>query len=174
MPAIERAKILARKILQEYSSIDGAIPIEEIAKKKGIEISHLDLSKEVSGAMKRVGKSGKPVIIVNDNDTDERKRFTIAHELGHFLLHSLSPQHIDKQKVYFRDSVSSTGEDIMEIQANQFAAELLMPINSLKKDFFKYSNLIEGDNPAKMIKKLAEKYKVSEQSMSIRISKFIY
>ena len=97
MAAIERAIILARKILQEFSPMKGAVPIEEIAKKYGIQINHLSLSNEVSGAMKRKSKSGCPVIIVNDNDTDERKRFTIAHELGHFLLHSLSPQHIDKQ-----------------------------------------------------------------------------
>ncbi|GBE16454.1 hypothetical protein BMS3Abin15_00271 [bacterium BMS3Abin15] len=174
MPMVERAKILARKILQKHPSLKGVVPIEKIAQDHGIEIRYLSLSKQVSGAMKRKSKSGNPIIIVNKEDTDERRRFTIAHELGHFLLHSLSSQHIDKQGIYFRDVDSSAGENIMEIQANQFAAELLMPINSLKKDFFENSKLIEGDDPTKLIKKLAEKYKVSKQSMSIRISKFIY
>jgi Zn-dependent peptidase ImmA (M78 family) len=174
MAAIDRAIILARKTLQGYPSIKGAVPVEKIAKDHGIEIKHLDLSSDVSGAMKREGKSGKPIIIVNGTHSDVRQRFTIAHELGHFLLHAMSPQYIDKQKVYFRDNDSSTGEDIIEVQANQFAAELLMPINSLKKDFFENSKLIEGDDPKKLIEKLAEKYKVSEQAMSIRISKFMY
>lgn len=175
MSTIERAKILARTILQKYLPIDGAVPIEKIARDHGAEIKYLSLNEEISGAMKRKGKGGKPIIIVNKNETlDERKRFTIAHELGHYLLHSLSPQHIDKKTVYFRDFDSSTGENIMEIQANQFAAELLMPINNLKNDFFKHSNLIQGDDPTALIEKLAEKYEVSKQSMSIRISKFIY
>ena len=174
MATRERAIILARKVLQECPLTRGAVPIEKIVEKYGIQINYLDLSEEISGAMKREGKSGKPVIIVNSKHLDERKRFTIAHELGHFLLHSLTPNHIDKQGVYFRDGDSSTGENIMEIQANQFAAELLMPINALKKDFFENSKLIKGDDPTELIEKLAEKYKVSKQAMAIRISKFIY
>jgi len=173
MSAIERAIIVARKILQKHS-FDGAVPIEKIAQDEGLEIKHLSLSDSVSGAMKRKNRSGKPVIIVNENDTEERKRFTIAHELGHFLLHSLSPQYIDKHRIYFRDADSSTGEDIKEIQANQFAAELLMPTNLLKKDFHEHSSLIQDDNPSKLIRKLANKYQVSEQAMSIRIGKFLY
>jgi Zn-dependent peptidase ImmA (M78 family) len=138
MAAIERAKILARKILQNYYPIKEEVPIEKIAEDHGIEIKYISLSEEVDGAMKRSGKEGKPVIIVNSNElSEERKRFTIAHELGHFLLHSPSPQYIDKHKVYFRDSDSSTGENIMEIQANQFAAELLMTTKYVGKSLWK-------------------------------------
>jgi len=175
MASIDTARIFARKILRRYSISSGATPIEKIIKDYDIEILFLPLSESVSGAMKRKNKKGKPVIVVNSEETsEERKRFTMAHEFGHYIMHSLLPQRIDRHKIYFRDTNSSTGEDIKEIQANQFAAEILMPINSLKKDYYENSSLIIGDNPSKLIKKLAKKYKVSEHAMSIRIAKFFY
>jgi len=54
--------------------------------------------------------------------------FTIAHEIGHFILHhGESDLFIDTTYVAFRDSESTKGENRAEIQANQFAAALLMP-----------------------------------------------
>ncbi|WP_460881211.1 ImmA/IrrE family metallo-endopeptidase [Pontibacter rugosus] len=57
-----------------------------------------------------------------------RQRFTIAHELGHFVLHQkYSELFIDKEKPLFRNQESSTGEHKREKEANAFAAAILMP-----------------------------------------------
>lgn len=62
---------------------------------------------------------GFPVIIVNKNFSNDRKRFTIAHELGHILLHNENNFPISN----YRDK---------EQEANQFASEFLMPKDAIK------------------------------------------
>ena len=82
---------------------------------------------------------GTPIIGVNALHHPNRQRFTIAHECGHLILHK--PQitkevHVDKalaSPMLMRDSVSAAGVDEMEIEANLFAAELLMPKAILAK-----------------------------------------
>ena len=62
---------------------------------------------------------GNPIIIVNKNFSNDRKRFTIAHELGHILMHNENNFPISS----YRDK---------EKEANQFASEFLMPENYIK------------------------------------------
>lgn len=65
---------------------------------------------------------GYAVIIVNKSFSNDRKRFTIAHELGHILLHNESNFPVSE----FRD------EKVKEKEANSFASEFLMPANEIK------------------------------------------
>jgi Zn-dependent peptidase ImmA (M78 family) len=64
-------------------------------------------------------RESPPIISINADRSRTRQRFSIAHELGHLLLHDPGQR--------FRDNFSSMGLDLREIQANQFAAKLLMP-----------------------------------------------
>ncbi|MDQ1284218.1 MAG: hypothetical protein QG620_566 [Patescibacteria group bacterium] len=173
---MNKAGPIARRMLSELKEITLPIPIEDIAQKNGIQIKYEEFeSEDISGALKGKSKEGNPVIIVNKKHSSERQRFTIAHELGHYILHSKNALFIDRGAfIFHRDDSSSQGVNKQEIEANQFAAEILMPVNSLKKDYFENSKLINGDDPSRLIEKLAEKYQVSQQSMAIRISKFIY
>jgi len=69
----------------------------------------------------------------------------------------------------FRNSHSSDGTDIKEIEANRFAAELLMPEEKLRADIKKKSGIdLFGDEDK--LKELAERYQVSEQAMTIRLN----
>jgi len=117
-------------------------------------------------------EDGHKVIGINSSDTNkQRKRFTLAHELGHMLLHPTTGVFYDNQKdlIYFRNELSSTGTDPLEIEANKFAAELLMPMDTLRKDILDEDGInITGDD--EKIKKLAKKYNVSITAMNIRIS----
>ena len=82
----------------------------------------------------------KAVISINKAEGKKRKRFSYAHELGHFFLHSNYEFKIDKKEMR-RDHLSTTGEVIQEIEANYFAASLLVPFKhveqviNLQKDF---------------------------------------
>lgn len=107
----------------------------------------------------------RPIIGVNKGDVEPRKRFTIAHELGHLLLHN-DPYHVDTQ-IHLRDRRSSTAESIAEVEANQFAANLLMPARMLQKDLLAM-DVIDIDGAAE---ELAAKYGVSLQAMTLRIAK---
>ena len=77
---------------------------------------------------------GQVLIGVNSLHHSNRRRFTVAHECGHLLLHA-GETFIDKSfRVNWRDGVSSLAVDRHEIEANQFAAELLMPFEMVVAD----------------------------------------
>jgi Zn-dependent peptidase ImmA (M78 family) len=62
-----------------------------------------------------------------------RQRFTIGHELGHLTLHHGHDLILERLvRLNFRDATSSTANDEEEIEANHFAAELLMPHDFLR------------------------------------------
>jgi Zn-dependent peptidase ImmA (M78 family) len=83
------------------------------------------------GCLRKVEKSNDWVILLNDNIHNKRRqRFTHAHELGHFLCH----RHL---RTVFEDSSQTLNEfkDQIELEANQFAAWLLMPANLVRTEF---------------------------------------
>ncbi len=110
---------------------------------------------------------GTAVIGVNSTDSPNRQRFTIAHELGHLILHVESDLHVDQRfPIGLRSGISAMAVDDNEIEANQFAAELLMPSALITKDV----ELLVGIDVDKAISSLSNKYKVSTEAMSIRLS----
>lgn len=103
--------------------------VEHICEKLGISILEKDLDNNVSGFL--LFKGALPYIFIDKNQSEGRKRFTIAHELGHFMLHKDQQLHVLSNDLIsiakYRNEVSSQGVDTEEIEANRFAAELLMP-----------------------------------------------
>jgi len=75
--------------------------------------------------------------------------------------------HVDKKLPFFmRDAKSATGTDKIEIEANQFAAELLMPEAILLKEIQREAFDIDDEAP---LEELARKFRVSKQAMGHRI-----
>jgi Zn-dependent peptidase ImmA (M78 family) len=104
------------------------------------------------------------VIGVNSSYPTQRQRFTIAHEIGHLLLHTDVNLLVDKNfPIGLRNETSGTSVDENEIEANQFAAALLMPPNLIAEDIKSFV----GKDVLFAIQKLARKYRVSEQATSI-------
>lgn len=107
---------------------------------------------------------------VQYNPCPVRSRFSIAHELGHYLLHKDSRSlFIDKRNfaVYHRNELSSTGEDRLEIEANRFAAALLMPTDMLRNEITK-NDFDLGDEEVQS--SLAKRFNVSTQAMAYRLA----
>lgn len=111
-----------------------ASPIDNIVsllEKNGVIIMYLDLENmdKFDGLTMFTAKQA-PVIWINRNTPNDRKRFNLAHELGHLVMH-LRSEDLDKS------------EDQKEIEANQFAGEFLMPESQCKEDLFnlKYKEL---------------------------------
>lgn len=93
-------------------------------------------------------------ILYNENDSQQRKRFTIAHELGHFVLKHNAVEVYQPELIEFKSKIPH------EIEANTFAAELLMPsfaIN-LETEINKYN-----------IASIASKYNVSKEALMWRV-----
>lgn len=157
--AIKQAKTVLSKL-----KIDSApVPVETLATSQGVTVQRVPLDDELSG-MSFV-KDGLSVIVVNAAHHPNRQRFTIAHELGHHILHASYLQnnvHVDKA-VLHRDNRSSDGVDQKEIQANAFAAELLMPSALMKK----YKDVDINDE--RQLATLAKLFRVSTSAMAIRI-----
>jgi Zn-dependent peptidase ImmA (M78 family) len=116
-----------------------------------------------------VRQQGRVLIAVNPNQHPNRQRFTMAHELGHFFVHqyygSEDVEHVDGDfRLHWRNDTSSQGIDWGEIEANRFAAALLMPENLLKEDMNKCPTIdIEA------VQRLASLYKVSRLAMQFRL-----
>ena len=131
--AVRRKHIrdLVERLLFEREIKKPFVPVESIAESLGIQVQRDQVGDGLSGFLVRTTGTGEAVIGVNANHTQRRQRFTIAHELGHYLLHEGEAVHFDGEKpgvtVNLRNRESSTGETDIEVEANLFAAELLMP-----------------------------------------------
>ena len=111
----------------------GKFPVDPvwIARQLGIDVIETKLPDEVSGAIvKDIGKD--PIIALCHTDSNNRKRFTCAHELGHYAFRVDNNQD-EYEYVDLRNRDSSNGTDPEEIFANQFAACLLMPEEEVRR-----------------------------------------
>jgi Zn-dependent peptidase ImmA (M78 family) len=146
------------------------VPVERIARSLGLEVVKTDLVGDISGLLVRDGNQVR--ICVRKNDTRPRQRFTIAHEIGHhYLSHAFADGeqvHVDRGHVIrMRSPASSSGEDRMEVEANQFAASLLMPEGMLRAMVNKSGGSPVADTT---VASLAREFGVSEQAMTIRLT----
>lgn len=165
----KRIENIAQEILDQSNSNNFPIDIEKIVKSFGIEIITDNLGDDVSGLLAIEGDKIIIGVDKNQNNNLKRKRFTIAHEFGHFMLHRNHQSiFIDSNfKVMFRDNNSTRGVDINEIQANAFAAAILMP-KRLLIERISTLNLDLSDDSS--IEKIAKDFGVSMTAMSYRIS----
>jgi Zn-dependent peptidase ImmA (M78 family) len=173
---VRRRKIrfLAKELLAQANAGEAPVPVAEIARGQGLELRFSrSPDSTISGLL--FLSDDKPIIGVNVTHHENRQRFTIAHELGHYLLHAFSPQalHVDHSfRVMLRDDLSSEGTDMREIEANLFAAELLMPTEFLNQDLQGKRQVdIEDDD---FLRELARRYRVSHQAMVFRLTNLGY
>jgi Zn-dependent peptidase ImmA (M78 family) len=154
--------------MRQLRAIDydgGAVDVEAVAANLGAHVRYAPYEGDLAGMLIRAG--GDTYIAVNSAHHKNRQRFTTAHECGHLIFHH-EPVFVDRSfSVLRRDENSSTAEDIMEIEANQFAAELLMPIGQLKRELIANDIDLEDDD---QISRIAKRYAVSMQAMSYRIA----
>ena len=138
----------------------GALPIQmvDFANDLGIEVYKVpNWPSDLSGMIKRTAETRSGFsIYVNADHPVTRRRFTIAHECAHAMLHpELIGDGIVDDALY-RSGLSSR----IEAQANRLAADLLMPRKKL--DQLISSGITD-------VSTLAEKFWVSEQAMAIRV-----
>jgi Zn-dependent peptidase ImmA (M78 family) len=155
------------ELLNQAGITTPSVDVKAIAALKGVIVVEEPNNDDFSGFLFR-SSDAPPVIGLNSNNPLTRKRFTIAHELAHLLLHSTSGVHVDEIVVQMRDRKASEGVDEREMEANRFAAELLMPQKFLEEDIQSMGRIHADDEEA--IARLAKRYGVSKQAMAIRLS----
>jgi Zn-dependent peptidase ImmA (M78 family) len=156
----------AKALLDEAKVSKPPVPVERLARLRGARVRYEPLEGELSGMLFREGD--RAIIGVNSLHPKSRQRFTIAHELGHLELHEPTGIHVDhKFAVRRRDERSSQAVDRWEIEANGFAAELLMPASMLEEDLAGFEMDYEDEE---LTRQLADRYRVSLQAMAIRLT----
>jgi Zn-dependent peptidase ImmA (M78 family) len=131
---------IAKAIFQQLGDIKPPIAIDEIAGAVGItEIQDLH-TVGFEGALITNDAKSDGVILVNKNSAHERRRFTVGHELGHYLNHWHKPPSggfkCSKHDM-FAVGDGGNARFKMEAEANQFSAEMLMPETLFKRDLKK-------------------------------------
>ena len=140
---------IAEHALKLIDHDDAPIAINQIAEKLGLKVIVFDFHNNISGILKK----DKKAIGVNKNHHPFRQRFSVAHELAHFLL-----GHEGYEDREFIDSNFDKPIPI-EREANVLASYLLMPQALIKK----YVDQ-KMDIPA-----LSKQFQVSQQAMTIRL-----
>lgn len=167
-----RNKIIefAIDLLKNSGAYKLPVKLKTVTDHLNIKVIEDSFDDDVSGLL--VIKKGIAAIGVNREHSLNRKRFTIAHEIGHYQLHHNKDDQeeifVDRKWAYFRDKKSHKGIDKKEIQANNFAAELIMPAELLKK-YINENDIDLFDDSA--IYNLSKYLEVSEEALTIRLMK---
>lgn len=148
--------ILARHLTE------APVKLGSIAHELGIEVFKSSLKPEISGLIEpsSSAKSGYRIRI-NRHEIVERQRFTLAHELAHFILHRSEIGGGLVDDVMYRSSLSSR----KEVEANRLASEIIMPDDLIASERAKLQHLPSDEIVAQM----AKKFRVSKQAMQIKL-----
>ena len=155
---------LPEEIRETISAHQGELPIKltTIARAVGVDVKAATLPVGISGEIRPDDNArGKFVIRVNRHDAPRRQRFTVAHEIAHFLLHRDQIANGLKDDVLYRSTLS----DRREAEANRLAADILMP-QELVDELLENARLLQVED---VVSYLADQFEVSEASMKIKL-----
>ncbi|PTF65079.1 ImmA/IrrE family metallo-endopeptidase [Staphylococcus chromogenes] len=189
---VNRSKVLSREVAislmerdENRDIYDIIHNLEEFIESFGIKVfySNMDgfeVPSLISG-YSIVNKNGAPEIVINANEPLPRQRFTMAHEFGHIIMHwnwldnRSKGLNKDKYEILFRKSpLGNDYSDIKEIQANEFASELLLPHKLLKDIIGDTKELKKNPIILEEIKKrVAVAFNVSESFANVQLLKII-
>lgn len=170
---------LVESLLREQSIHSAPVDVEKLASASGIVVRYEPAEDSLCGFLLRDPIQQKVIIGVNKNHPENRQRFTIGHELGHFLLHESGKFHVD-YKFRLKISEDETQREVSteEKEANLFAAELLMPAKFIKRDLDKINSpdLFEALDifEDEKLQNLAKHYQVSVQALTFRLAYLNY
>lgn len=161
---VPNGELDAQRLLKQswWTNEEGSDPLPvdpmRLAKGLGIRVEEQWLDPDESGRI-AIPASGPVVITLNIFDHANRKRFTCAHEIGHYIHRRQDSQAGRKSFVDYRNTLAGLGVNKDEIYANQFAAALLMPAAAVKRE------LSRRQDPAQ----LAAKFGTSTQAFELRL-----
>lgn len=142
---------ITSKLLQNCQIVNPPVKLSTILKHLGLDAIKADPKMIDITKISAFIDLEEKIIVYSDNDPTVRKRFSIAHEIGHYLLNHTTSNH----------TLNLNSADPTEAEANIFAAELLMPYEWLKKDMSWNSKIPD----------LAKNYWVSQEAMGWRLYK---
>lgn len=170
----DRIEHQAIEAMNAAGAVDAPVDLDRIARSLHVQIQEETLEDHVSGVL--VVKGGQRLVLLNRRHHPNRQRFTLAHELGHLVLHEAVGDRVfidTNMRVYQRvgtpldaaySQPGSTTTAQEEREANLFASALLMP-RALLERYARGLDLSDEIDVAH----LARVFGVSEQAMTIRL-----
>ena len=157
-----------------YEKYKNKIPFQvvEFANEIGLEVFEDKLAENISGKIEKK-PDGKFVCYVNEKDSPTRQVFTIAHEIGHYFRHknffetnSTLEEPLSSLYNTFQKNRNHYSEEdrLREREANEFAAELLMPEVIVKQKWHELN---------RSLNRMAKYFNVSEMAMAFRIENVV-
>jgi predicted transcriptional regulator len=145
----------------DLRALQTQVPVDVVrmAEAFGLKVWIKEMPENVAGMIKKDNKHGGPAgysIVVNKAQPRVRQRFTVAHEIAHFLLHRDRIGDGLEDDALLRSGLST----MEEVQANKLAAKILMPFHLLRR---------EMNAGIRTVPELARRFEVSQQAMSIRL-----
>lgn len=151
----------ANELLAKYAQHTAPIDVIGIIESEGINLVVDNMDDDHSGFL--LVENGAATVAINSEHHPNRQRFTAAHELGHYILHSQGRDRFFVDKAYFRGPSASAGTETQEIEANRFAACILLPAE-LVKEYANRTKLTDLE-----VYRLSTAFQVSEQAMTLRL-----
>ena len=169
--AYEKIEARATRLLREADALAQPVDLKRILAHLKLKLVAKPMEQEYSGFL----AVEKGVIAVNSRHALVRRRFTVAHEIGHYHLHrkrqDAGAVFIDRT-VYFRADSLGNENRKMELEANAYAARLLVP-KILLEQYFEAHTSVDLSQAAG-IKLLAEEFNVSRDAMKYRLQDLGY
>lgn len=153
---IGHVRNMARSVLQHYEITAPPVDVDMIAKSENLEVRLIQTwPASVSGLLLRDSR----LLGLNGLHSRTRRRFSLAHELGHWFLRHDFPWHEKEVSIDEPPDLPDAERDPIEGEADEFAGELLAPREMLKRA------LKQTTNP----RSLAELFDISEEAMWVRL-----
>jgi Zn-dependent peptidase ImmA (M78 family) len=175
-PTREAIERIAEQLLDKLGIDEAPVDVQTVAERLGYEVIFERFTSDLSGTLIR-DKDGTVTIGINSFHAHVRQRFSIAHEIGHAELHA-TRHAVNESLVYvdppgpmvlFRDGRAAEGKHSDEIDANRFAASLLMPRPFIREEASKLLERTPGASEAQIVEALADTFRVSTQAMRYRL-----
>lgn len=148
----------AKELIRDNFVIEPPVDVYEIAQNSGLRIVEEPFPDDISDVSGFIDLSDdKAVMYINANDAPNRRKFTVAHELGHWILHREQIKADPQKTVLLRMALGVANQDPFEKEANAFAAELLVPME-----------LFQTEENDKSVAELAELFQVSSDVIGFR------
>jgi Zn-dependent peptidase ImmA (M78 family) len=164
------------KLLEDCGLLDLPIDLDSLAKRLDIDVNYSTLKSNISGKITYNTIDDNVIIHINSNEYELRQRFSLAHELSHYIYDINFSEDVeieDTDKTLFRKDVINP----IEKRANKYAEKLLMPkklfvieTNKIKDSLFPDTdNKIGIPKIYKLVEELSNTFKVSKPAVIIRL-----
>lgn len=163
----------AQKFCRRYNISEYPVMLEPIYTALGFKVFTQKLPKDVSGFIVAQKDNfhdydSPKVIVVNSSESGARKRFTVMHEIAHYVLHR-----DNADEVYAHRDAGQNSR--METEANLFAANVLMPQELIDDALENMSNMYWFEQSVEsIIQYIASKFAVSTEAAAVRLRQLQY